>query len=470
MRRGFAGYWICINAIVFFFVAPNAIAQDVKVSAGFVKDSVQIGEPVGYYLTASYPQSLNVLFPDSTFNFAPFEFNGKIYTPTTTANGISYDSVVYYLSTFEIDSIQYLNLPVFVATTRDCTAFAGVKDSIALIEAIKDTPDSVETQKLDLKTSTLYEKVFTQFNYIILLIIGGVLVIGGIVAWAFFGKKIIHYFKIRELRKKYNKFAEEFATQLNQLTEAFSPELAEQTVLTWKKYMEGLSKIPYTKYTTPEIRKAFTDNAVGLSLASIDRMTYGGIRPDSFDSFQQLKSEAEISFQKKIAESEEGNIKTLNTTEGTKVVVPQSNGAPAQYSIEDIYNYADLVRQLPCPVCHRTTQPLNGTILYTVKSFIVLTYSRRKPLIACPDCLNKKNNLAIVSTAILGWWGFPWGLINSPQYIYKNVAAKKHNRMRQPNEVLLSLTLQHVNEIEANKNNPERLKEIIKSKKSWWLP
>ncbi|HEU5291277.1 MAG TPA: hypothetical protein VFU05_11570 [Cyclobacteriaceae bacterium] len=472
MRRGFKSYRICISAVVFSLLTlTNTHAQEVKVTAGFMKDSVQIGEPVGYYLAASYPQSLNVLFPDSTFNFAPFEFNRKIYLPTATSNGISYDSAVYYLSTFEIDSIQYLDLPVFIANTRDCTSYTPLKDSIALIQAIKNPPDSVEAQKLPLKTNTLYEIVFSQFNYIILIIVGGVLLIVTIVGWAFFGKKIIQYFKVRELKKKYNKFITEFTAQLNQLTEAFSPELAEQTVLTWKKYMEGLSKIPYTKYTTPEIKKAFADHAVGHSLATIDRMTYGGIRPDSFESFKQLKSEAEISFQKKITESEEPALKTLSTEDGSKVIVAQQDGkAPAQYTVEDIYNYADLIRQLPCPVCQRTTQPLNGTILYTVKSFVILTYSRRKPIIACPDCLNKKNNLAIVTTALLGWWGFPWGLINSPQYIYKNVMAKKHNKTRQPNEVLLSLTLQHINEIEVNKNNPDKLKEVIKSKKSWWLP
>lgn len=471
MRRGFKGYWICFIAIVFSLIATNnAYSQDVKVTAGFVKDSIQIGEPVGYYLAASYPQALNVLFPDSTFNFAPFEFNRKTYSPTVTSNGISYDSVVYYLSTFEIDSVQYLNLPVFVTTARDCTAYTSLKDSIQLIESIKTLPDTVEAQKLPLKTSTLYEKVFTQFNYIVLMIAVGVLVVGAIVAWAFFGKKIIQYFKVRELKKKYNKFAAEFNEQLNQLTEAFSPELAEQTVLTWKKYMEGLSKIPYTKYTTPEIRKAFSENTVGLSLASIDRMTYGGIKPDSFDPFQQLKSEAEILFQKKITESEESQLKTLSTGAGQIVVSQTEGNGPKEYTIEDIYHYADLIRQLPCPVCQRTSQPLNGTILYTVKSILVLTYSRRKPLIACPDCLTKKSNLAIATTAVLGWWGFPWGLINTPQYIYKNVMAKKKNKSPQPNDVLLSLTLQQINEIEANKNNPEKLKEVIKSKKSWWLP
>jgi hypothetical protein len=457
----------------FLFAQISAYSQEIKVSAGFVKDSVQIGETVGYYLSAAYPRSLTVLFPDSTYNFAPFEFNKKTFFPTVTSNGISRDSVVYYFSTFEVDTIQYLNVPVFAISARDCTAYNPLRDSIFLIEAVTFPPDSVEAQKLPLKTNTLYEKVFTQFNYIILLIVVGVLVIVAIVGWPIFGQRIIQYFKIRELRKKYNKFSTDFTTQLNQLTETFSPELAEQTVLTWKKYMEELSKIPYTKYTTPEISKAFADNTVGPSLASIDRMTYGGVKPDSLNSFQQLRSEAEDLFQKKISQPEvrpaigQG---TFGTT-GIGTMVTQPDGTtPKQYTIEDIQNYADLVRQLPCPVCQRTTLPLNGSIISIVRSFLVLTYSRKKPIIACPDCLNKKNNLAIATTALLGWWGFPWGLIKTPQYIYQNVMAKKRNKSNQPNDVMLSLTFMNAPEIEANKNNPEKLKEIIKPKKSWWIP
>ena len=78
--------------------------------------------------------------------------------------------------------------------------------------------------------------------------------------------------------------------------------------------------------------------------------------------------------------------------------------------------------------------------------------------------------MAILTTALLGWWGFPWGLIKTPQYIYENVRSKKQNKSNQPKLVLLSLTLNNAHDIEVNKNNPEKLKEIIKSKKSWWLP
>ena len=132
-----------------------------------------------------------------------------------------------------------------------------------------------------------------------------------------------------------------------------------------------------------------------------------------------------------------------------------------EYSIDEIENYSNLLRDLPCPICENTHEKLNGTILHTVKSFIFFTTSRAEPTIACPDCLDKKNNDAIFSTALLGWWGIPWGLFKTPIYIYRNYKEKKENRLSVSNNTLLLYTLDHIGEIETYKTNPEKLIEII---------
>src|SRR5688500_9661894 len=100
------------------------LAQDVTVRGGFFLDSLKIGDQTGFYLTAKYPSNLNIIFPDSTYNFSPFEYERKRYFPTQTTKGESYDSVVYFLSTFEVDSVQTLSLPVFQLNPQDCTKFA----------------------------------------------------------------------------------------------------------------------------------------------------------------------------------------------------------------------------------------------------------------------------------------------------------------------------------------------------------
>src|SRR5919108_3504153 len=97
-------YWIVLG--IWFGNISISIAQDVTVRGGFFLDSLSIGDETGFYLSATYPSNLNIIFPDSTFNYSPFEFKRKHYFPTHTAEGKSYDSVIYYLSTFEVEKVQ----------------------------------------------------------------------------------------------------------------------------------------------------------------------------------------------------------------------------------------------------------------------------------------------------------------------------------------------------------------------------
>ena len=103
-------------------------------------------------------------------------------------------------------------------------------------------------------------------------------------------------------------------------------------------------------------------------------------------------------------------------------------GAKAQnreYSLEEIKELSQKLRTLPCPLCGSKTAKLNGTVMHTAKSFILFSTFRKEPIIGCPDCLDKKNQDSITSTALLGWWGIPWGILKTPFYIYNNIKEKK---------------------------------------------
>lgn len=133
-----------------------------------------------------------------------------------------------------------------------------------------------------------------------------------------------------------------------------------------------------------------------------------------------------------------------------------------EYSLEEIEVYAELIRKLPCPVCENSNEKLNGTSVYTVKSFLLFTYTNTESMIACPNCLNKQNNKALILTILLGWWAIPRGILKTPLYIYRNFKSKKENKLNVSNATLLAFTLEHVGEIETYKNNQELLKQIIK--------
>jgi len=76
---------------------------------------------------------------------------------------------------------------------------------------------------------------------------------------------------------------------------------------------------------------------------------------------------------------------------------------------ETLLEYTELLRGLPCPVCKSTEEKLNATMTGSVISFIIMTNYEKELKVACPDCLDKANNKAMIKSALLGWWGFPWG-------------------------------------------------------------
>jgi len=275
-------------------------AQEVSVVAHFSSDSIKLGEPIGFAVSTQYPSTLQVLLPDSTYSFAPFEFQKKIYYPTHTKNGISKDSVLYLLSTYEIDSIQILKIPAFVVMPNDCTLYESNLDTVYFKRLVDHLPDSLKAEELPLKTNTNYNPVSWLFNYPVFSIIAGALIAMAMLAWLLFGKKIKRYFTIKRLTKNHYEFIIHFDTAIEKLKSSFTPEYAEQSILVWKNYMEELVTKPYTKSTTRELKEIEKNEMLVNALHVIDQSIYGRIPPETLDSFLNLKDFSQLQFNKKI--------------------------------------------------------------------------------------------------------------------------------------------------------------------------
>lgn len=289
-------------ALLILLECPFSLrAQEIEIHGRFEMDSAQIGKPIFFSLTARYPAKKNLLFPDSTYSFSPFEWSGKKYTVTQTLNGISYDSVTYILNTYEIDSVQFLKLPVFVVEAKDCTQIFSRTDTLFLKRSVTFVPDSLSIDKLPLKANTTYLPVGWQLNYLIGGIVAVLLTATGVLVWILFGKKIRRYFALKRLTKNYKGFLEKYDHSVDRLSANFSPSAAEATLVLWKKYLESLKARPYTKFTSKEIREIEQNEALGTALSSIDRMIYGNIR-DSATPFYHLKDYVYQQFEKKKTE------------------------------------------------------------------------------------------------------------------------------------------------------------------------
>jgi len=299
--RRFSTIFFCIT-----ITSLQATAQNVIVRSRFYTDSLKIGEVVPFSLTARYPSSVNVLFPDSSFSFAPFELQNKKYFRTKTQNHLSYDSVVYFLRTYEIDSAQKLNLPVFLVNPNDCTKVYGQGSSIILKQLVKAVPDSVTAEQLPLKTNTRYRDVRWLLNYPLLIFVLGLLLVALIIVWIVFGKRIRRYFRLRRLTKTHQAFLSRFSQSLDQLKAQFSSEQAETVFVIWKKYMENLVSRPYTKYTAREILQLEHDEQLGFTLAAINQLIYGGINSAAEKPFIDLRAYTEQMFVRKLEEIRHG--------------------------------------------------------------------------------------------------------------------------------------------------------------------
>jgi len=281
-------------------------AQKVEVNGHFFADSIKIGEQIPYSLTARYPSSLNLIFPDSTFSFAPFEIQKKKFFPTKSKGNISYDSTVYFLTTFEIDSIQTLSLPVFSIQAKDCTAFYTSFDTIYLKRMVKAVPDSIAAQELPLKTNTTYQKVKWLLNYWVLIIVISALLISAVITWIIFGQRIKRYFKLRRLQRKHNSFLQNFSRSTEQLRSGFTVKHAENVLVIWKGYMEELMAQPFTTATSKEILVREKDETLGRALQKVDRMIYKSSDSYSEDAIASLNQYAQKIFATKVEEIKHG--------------------------------------------------------------------------------------------------------------------------------------------------------------------
>ncbi len=269
--------------ILTFCTSGLVHAQDIEPQGYFVSDSIKIGEETVYSLSISYPREFNIIFPDSLYDFSPFELSKKIEFPTKSDSILSFDSAVYYLSTFEIDKIQRLSLPIFKIVDGDSIKYVAHEDSLILQELITQLPDSVV-----LKENSAYTEVDMEFNYPYLLIGLGILVVLAVAVLLLFGKAISRKIKLYRLAQGHKKFLARFNKLLSDAGKSRSS--YEHLLLEWKKYMEKLEKIPFTSLTTKEITKIQFDQSLSSNLKDIDRNIYGkGEIGDLIPCFNGLK-------------------------------------------------------------------------------------------------------------------------------------------------------------------------------------
>lgn len=270
----------------------------------FTRPTAKVGQPVYFSLSYTHAPEDRVLFPDSGYaDFGHFEWVGRQFFPTRTQNGLSTDSVVYTLRTFELDTVQQLSLPVFLMRSKtDTQKVYSRPDELTLNYALRslDTLQQAAQQGAVrfLKSDTRFQKVSREFNYPY-FIIGAVLVLLLVVLIiVLFGKRIQKFFRQRRMKKKYRLFLESYKE-----LQAKEPDsqTAEALLTLWKRYLEGLHKAPYSSYTGREIARLHPEAGLQEPLRSVDRAVYGGkVTPEIHRSFAELQQYATRAYEQQL--------------------------------------------------------------------------------------------------------------------------------------------------------------------------
>lgn len=293
---------VLITIILLFLSSLSVLSQAVIPEGSFSKDSLKIGEEVVYSLSITYPKDIDVVFPDSTYSFVPFEFIGKKSFPTRSDSLFSFDSAVYLLATFELDSIQILDLPLFLVTKGDSAIIRPGADSIFLVQVVSTIPDSVSMIE-----NTAFSNVRLAFNYPYLIVGLTTLILLSIIVYLAFGKTIKKKILLYRLNRMHRRFLEKFSASIRDLRTDNDYKYFEHLLFDWKGYMEKLNKTPYTKLTSKEIKSINPDKELVSSLQDIDSAIYGRLETSNIPhSFDYLRRVSEDSFQSKIEEIKNG--------------------------------------------------------------------------------------------------------------------------------------------------------------------
>lgn len=284
--------WIFLSV---FLISLSTLGQSVQVEGYFTQDSAKLGERVGFVLKARYPESSQLIFPDSLYDFSPLVLLEKKTFISQTIEGQTLDSTVYYVSNFSLEPSIYLSLPVYELSRYDSITYFSNEAELKL----KLTLDSIPEQPV-FQENNVYQPIETTFNWLLAgLIAGGVIILLGGFA-LLFAKRIKAIFQRNREKIRWIQFERKWKKLTVLLAQNPALELADEVIGLWKGYLESITDLPFQEWTSSEISEALDDKEIFKALRSIDMIIYAGKEAKSEEATNYLLEVAKIKYQEKL--------------------------------------------------------------------------------------------------------------------------------------------------------------------------
>jgi hypothetical protein len=271
-------------------------SQDLKVEGYFLQDSAMLGERVGYVLKATYPSNLNVLFPDSSYQYGSMEFLDKQIFTSYTQDSTTLDSAVYYLSNFSLEPVKQYRLPVFEVLRYDSISHFPQDAALHLKLTIEEMPE-----ELEFKETNRYQPIDKDFNYIYLIIGLVVLLVLAVVLFLLFGKRISKSWKIYQEKRRQKRFIARWNATKRAFISQPTLDHADELLGLWKARMENLTGEPFKEWTATEIAEHLEMPEVLADFRKIELIIYAA-RPaeDVEQACDHLEAISTSTYQQKI--------------------------------------------------------------------------------------------------------------------------------------------------------------------------
>ncbi|HSF52809.1 MAG TPA: hypothetical protein VLA71_03605 [Algoriphagus sp.] len=281
--------------LLFLGLSFSSFAQNVQVEGYFTQDSARLGERIGFVLKARYPETSQLLFPDSTYDFSPLVLLEKQTFISQTIEGTTLDSTVYFLSNFSLEPSIYLSLPVYELSRYDSITYFSNEAELKL----KLTLDSIPEQPV-FQENNVYQPLKKNFNWLLAaLIAGGVIVLLGGFA-LLFAKRIKAIFKKNREKLRWLQFERKFKKLSGLLAQNPALELADEVIGLWKGYLESITDLPFQEWTSSEIAEALDDKEIFKALRAIDMIIYAGKEAKTGETTDYLLEVAKTKYQEKL--------------------------------------------------------------------------------------------------------------------------------------------------------------------------
>ncbi|OOG78031.1 hypothetical protein [Algoriphagus sp. A40] len=281
--------------LLFLGLSFSSFAQNVQVEGYFTQDSARLGERVGFVLKARYPETTQLLFPDSTYDFSPLVLLEKQTFISQTSEGITLDSTVYFVSNFSLEPSIYLSLPVYELSRYDSITYFSNEAELKL----KLMLDSIPEQPI-FQENNVYQPLEKNFNWLLAaLITGGVIILLGGFALLFLKRIKAIFWKNRE-KIRWMQFERKYKKLAGLLAQNPALELADEVIGLWKGYLESITDLPFQEWTSSEIAEALDDKEIFKALRAIDMIIYAGKEAKTEETTDYLLEVAKTKYQEKL--------------------------------------------------------------------------------------------------------------------------------------------------------------------------